>query len=164
MSKSNSQKGGDSDNQNMQEITIVGELEYEKNSPLPPIYKWKGSNERVSVEWPGPVLTLLKKDDLKHNVTVFEPKSEKIKFNFKVGDDDLGYAIYDYLQNEWQEGHISKILENDKCMISVANKMEKIINLLGKNNTRYLPEYKMSGNVCELVKGANDLLAIKTKN
>lgn len=156
-------KDNSKNNQNMQEITVVGELKHEKNSPLPPIYKWKGQNERVSVYWSGPVLTLLQKDDLKHNVTVFELKSEKIKFNFKVGNDDLGYAIYDYLQNEWQEGRISKILDNDKYMISVANKMEKIINLLGKNNTRYLPEYKMSGNVCELVKGANELISDKNK-
>lgn len=148
----------------MQEITVVGELQYKQNSPLPPIYKWKvQGDEEVNVDWSGPVLTLLQKDGLKNGVKVFVPKSEKIKFNFKVGNDDLGYAIYDYLHKKWQEGHISNILEDDKCMISVANKMEKIINLLGKNNTRYLPEYKMFGNVCELVTGANYLISAKNK-
>ena len=153
----------DSNNQNMQEITVVGELQYKQNSPLPPIYKWEVRDKGVNVNWPGPVLTLLQKDDLKNDVEVFDPESKKIKFNFKVGNDDLGYAIYDYLHGKWQEGHISNILEDDKCMISVANKMEKIINLLGKNDTGYLSEYKRCGNVCKLVTRANCLISDKNK-
>lgn len=154
----------------MQEITIEGELRTYDFKYLLPYYSWKhvcGEKEQIKVRvfWEGPMSTLLQRNDLKNTVLVSEPKSEKIKFNFKVGNDILGYAIYNCSSKNWQEGHISKILDVDNYMIRVADKMKKIIDLVGKVDTLIrivdYDRYESDGDVSQLVTDVDSLIDAK---
>lgn len=152
----------------IQEINVFGELSSKKNANFPPIYTWDFENNIQSkfghIDWVGPITGLLEKGDLKRVFVVNDPRSEKIKFNFKVGEDSLGYAIYDSRSKGWKEGHVEKILDEDTLMLNVAEKMEKIIDLLRIPNEKRLNclcLYKLVGNVCDLVVRVNRLIEIK---